>query len=127
MISGHGPAIHDTTAAIEQNRKRLERWANDPAECVMYASKRILTYRLMLEPVATGQVDQLLGNAPWLRDLASSIDQQPTQLLADLLDALSSSLTRDDGLLRTTAPHRASPVPIPWHLTNVRRWPALAD
>jgi hypothetical protein len=55
----------------------------------MYAAKRILTYRLMLEPIPSDQVDALLHEAPWLRDLASSIDHQPTQLIADLLDALA--------------------------------------
>jgi hydroxyacylglutathione hydrolase len=127
VISGHGPPIHDIHAAIDQNRKRLARWAADPADCVMYAAKRILTYRLMLDPIASDQVDALLGDAPWLRDLAASIDHQPTQLLADLLDALAPSLTRRNGLLRTTAPHRLSPVAIPWHLTDIHHCPALRD
>jgi hydroxyacylglutathione hydrolase len=125
VISDHGPPIDDTAAAIEQNRRRLERWAADPADCVIYAGKRIVTYRLMLEPIPSDRVDAVLGNAPWLRDLASSIDREPAQLLADLLDALASSLTRGDGVLRTTVPHRASPVPLPWHLTGIHRWPVL--
>lgn len=125
VISGHGPPIDDTAAAIEQTRRRLDRWAADPADCVMYAGKRILTYRLMLEPIPTSQVDTVLGNAPWLRDLASNIEQEPAQLLGELLDAIRASLTRDDGVLRTTAPHRPSPVPLPWHLTVVTQWPPL--
>jgi len=65
--------------------------------------------------------------APWLRELASSIDRPADQLLGDLLNALASSLTWGDGLLRTTAAHRASPVAIPWKLTDIGRWPALRD
>jgi hydroxyacylglutathione hydrolase len=124
VISGHGPPIDDTTAAIEQNRERIARWAADPPDCVMYAGKRILTYRLMLEPIPSDQVDAVLGTAPWLRDLASSIDRSADQLLDDLLKALASSLTRGDGLLGTTAAHRASPVAIRWELTDIPRWPA---
>ena len=70
---------------------------------------RILSYRLMLEPILSDQVDTMLGNAPWVRDLASSIDRPAAQLLSDLLNALASSLTRDDGLLSTTA--RTAPAP----------------
>jgi len=125
VISGHGPPIRDVIAAIDQNRKRLAHWATDPADCVMYAAKRILTYRLMLEPIPSDHVDALLPEAPWLRDLAFNIDHRPTQLIADLLDALAPSLTRHNGLLRTTAPHRPSPVAIPWHLTDIHHWPAL--
>jgi hypothetical protein len=125
VISGHGPPITKTPVAIEQNRRRLDRWAADPADCVMYAGKRIPTYRLMLEPIPTSQVETVLGNAPWLRDLAFSIEREPAQLLVDLLGALASSLTRDDGMLRTTAPHRPSPVPIPWHLTDITHWPLV--
>lgn len=127
VISGHGPTIDDAAAAIGHNRRRLDRWAADPVDCVMYAGRRILTYRLMLEPIPVDQVDALLGTAPWLRDLSSSIERAPARLLEDLLDALESSLTQDDGLLRTTAPHRPSPVPLPWHLTDITRWPPPRD
>jgi hypothetical protein len=127
VISGHGPPIDNTAAAIEHNRQPIARWAADPADCVMYADKRILTYRLMLEPIPTGQVDAVLGNAPWLRDLASSIDRPAAQLLDDLFNALASSLTRDHGLLRTTAPPPRQPRRDPWELTHIARWPAPRD
>jgi hypothetical protein len=33
------------------------------------------------------------------------------------------SLTRDNGLVITKAPHRASSITIPWHLTDTKDWP----
>ena len=67
----------------------------------------------------------LLRGAAWLRDLAASINHSVDRLAERLLDALAPTLTTADGVLRTTAPHRPSPVAVPWHLTEPHRWPAL--
>jgi glyoxylase-like metal-dependent hydrolase (beta-lactamase superfamily II) len=122
IVSGHGAPITNPATAIETNRCRLTQWAEDPKACVMYAAKRIWTYRLMLEPIPSNQAKTKIRTAPWLRDMASSIDHDPDQLAAELLDALAPALTTSDGQLRTTAPHRRSPVRVPWHLTDTQHW-----
>jgi hydroxyacylglutathione hydrolase len=122
IVSGHGAPITDIAAAIDNNRSRLARWTEDPKACVIYAAKRIFTYRLMLEPIATDQLETKLRAASWLRDLARSIDHEPNRLADELLHALEPSLTRDNDLVITKAPHRASPITIPWHLTDTKDW-----
>ena len=57
--------------------------------------------------------------------LAASIDRSVDRLAERLLDALAPTLTTADGMRRTTAPHRPSPVVVLWHLTEPHRWPAL--
>jgi hypothetical protein len=126
-ISGHGPPIDDVAGAIERTRERLLAWAADPFAGVLHAAKRIFTYRLMLEAIPDDQVHTVLRNAAWLRDLAASIDHSVDRLAERLLDALAPSLTTADGLLCTTAPHRPSPIAVPWHLTEPHRWPAVAS
>lgn len=123
IVSGHGPPITDVAAAIDNNRTRLARWAEDPKACVMYAARGIFIYRLMLEPVPSDQLSIKLNGAPWLRDLAASIDRDTGRLADELLDAVDPALTRDEDLIATTAPHRPSPVPVPWHLTDTANWP----
>jgi len=122
-ISGHGPLIDDVPAALNRTRERLRAWSADPAACVLHAAQRILTYRLMLKPIPSNDVRKVLAAAPWVRDLAGSVDLDPEHLIDQLLGALSSSLVITEGLLRTTAAHRASPGPVPWHLTAPARWP----
>jgi hypothetical protein len=102
-------------------------WAADPFAGVLHPAKWIFTYRLMLEAIPDDQVHPVLRNAAWLRDLAASIDHSVDRLAERLLDALAPSLTTVDGLLCTTAPHRPSPIAVPWHLTEPHRWPAVAS
>jgi hypothetical protein len=90
---------------------------------VLYAAKRIFIYRLMLEPIPPAGLQQTLHNAPWLRGLAASIDHDGDQLADELLDALAPALLTEDGVVKTTAPRRRSPVPIPWHYTDTPNWP----
>jgi hypothetical protein len=122
-ISGHGPPIDDVAGAVERTRERLLAWAADPFAGVRHAAKWIITYRLMLEAIPDDQVHPVLRNHAWLRDVAASIDR----LAERLLDALAPLLTTVDGLLCTTAPHRPSPIAVPWHLTEPHRWPAVAS
>ena len=122
VISGHGAPITDTTTALASNRRRFAQWAENPKAGVLYAAKRIFIYRLMLEPILSDQAQHTLLNAPWLRDLAASIDHDHDGLAKELLEALAPALITEDGLLKTTAPHRHSPIPIPWHHTDIRTW-----
>jgi glyoxylase-like metal-dependent hydrolase (beta-lactamase superfamily II) len=122
VISGHGAPITDIPSALASNRRRFAQWAENPEAGVLYAAKRIFTYRLMLEPIASDQALQTLRNAPWIRDLAASIDHDRDQLAQELFEALAPALTTEDGLLRTTAPHRRSPIPVPWHYIDTRTW-----
>jgi hypothetical protein len=119
IVSGHGAPITDVAAAIDNNRNRLARWTEDPKACVIYAAKRIFSYRLMLDY----QLHTKLRAASWLGDLARSIDHEPNRLADELLRTLDPSLTRDNDLVITKAPHRASPITIPWHLTDTQNWP----
>jgi glyoxylase-like metal-dependent hydrolase (beta-lactamase superfamily II) len=122
VISGHGAPITDVATALTSNRRRFTQWAENPKASVIYAAKRIFIYRLMLEPIPSDQAQHKLRNAPWLRDLAASIDHDRDQLAHELLEALAPALKTEDGLLQTTAPHRRSPVPIPWHHTDTHNW-----
>jgi hydroxyacylglutathione hydrolase len=122
VISGHGAPVTDIAAALAFNRRRFAQWATDPKAGALYAAKRIFIYRLMLEPIVTNELQQKLRNAPWLRDLAASIDHGRDQFAKELLEALAPALRTEDGLLRTAAPHRPSPVPVPWHYTDTRSW-----
>jgi glyoxylase-like metal-dependent hydrolase (beta-lactamase superfamily II) len=125
IASGHGPVIDDVVTAIARTQERLAGWQTDPAAGALYAAKRILTYRLMLEPIPTERIDDLVYRAPWLRDLAARLDEPARTFAQRLLDSLASSLFTKDGALRTTAPHRPSPIPVPWELTQTHRWPSL--
>ena len=89
---------------------------------MIYAAKRILIYRLMLEPIPSDDVQDTLHNARWLRDLAASVDLDPARFADELLQALKPALRTEDGHLQTTAPHRRSPTPIPWHYTATHNW-----
>jgi hydroxyacylglutathione hydrolase len=122
VVSGHGAPISDLAAALASNRRRFTHWVGNPKASVIYAAKRIFIYRLMLEPIPTDEARQTLRNAPWLGDLAASIDHDREQLVDELLEALAPALKKEAGLLHTTAPHRRSPVAVPWQLTDTRTW-----
>ncbi len=78
----------------------------------------------MLEPIPSDDAEHIVAESPWLRELASSVGWSPAEFTELLLERLARSLLRTDGRLRTKAPHRASPEPVPWHLTDPRRWAA---
>ncbi len=120
VVSGHGAPITNLDAALASNRRRFAHWAADPKAGVLYAAKRIFIYRLMLEPIASNELHHKLNDAPWLCDLAASIDHD--QLANELLETLAPALKTEDGLLRTAAPHRASPLPVLWYYTDTRTW-----
>ena len=122
MVSGHGTPITDVAAALASNRRRFTQWAKDPTAAVMYAAKRILIYRLMLQPIPSDDVLSTLRNTRWLRDLAASVDLDRDQFADELLHALEPALKTEDGLLQTTATHRRSATPIPWHYTATHNW-----
>jgi hydroxyacylglutathione hydrolase len=122
VVSGHGTPITDVAAALASNRRRFTQWATDPTAAVMHAAKRILIYRLMLQPIPSDDVPSTLRNARWLRDLAASVDLDRDQFADALLHALKPALKTEDGLLQTTATHRRSPIPIPWHYTATHNW-----
>jgi hydroxyacylglutathione hydrolase len=122
VISGHGAPITNIAAALASTRRRFTHWVEDPKAGVLYAAKRIFIYRLMLEPIPSNELEQKLRNARWLRDLAASIDHNTDQLADELLEALAPALKTEGGLLQTTAPHRRSPIPIPWHHTDTHNW-----
>jgi hypothetical protein len=117
-------AIEQVAAAIAGNRARLQRWERDPKACVMYAARRILTYRLMLEPIPAGEAMSRLLATGWLRDLASTIGESPRALASELMEALAATLHDDGATLRTTAAHRESPVELPWSVIDITSWPA---
>jgi hydroxyacylglutathione hydrolase len=125
IASGHGPVIDDAATAIACARERLAGWQADPAAGALYAAKRILTYRLMLEPIPTERIDDLVYGALWLRDLAASIAEPASTFAQRLLESLAPSLLTEDGALRTNAPHRPSPIPVPWELAETHNWPSL--
>ena len=126
IVSGHGPVITEPADAIARTRERFARWAADPMLCAIYAAKRIFVYRLMLEPLPSDQIDSYLETVPWVRDLAASADAPLAAFAETLLESLTAVLIHEDGLLRTTAPHRPSPSPVPWHYADLRRWPAVS-
>ncbi len=122
VVSGHGAPITDVAAALASCRQRFAQWAEEPAAAVMYAAKRILIYRLMLEPIPSDDVQDTLRNARWLGDLAASVDLDRGRFADELLHALGPALRTEDGYLQTTAPHRRSPSPIPWQYTATDNW-----
>ena len=88
----------------------------------MYAAKRLFIHCLMLEPIPSDDVQDTLRNARWLGDLAASVDLDPDEFADELLRALNPALKTEDGHLQTTAAHRRSPTPIPWHYTATHNW-----
>jgi hydroxyacylglutathione hydrolase len=123
IVSGHGPVISEPEKAIARTRERLARWVDDPPACAMHAAKRIFVYRLMLEPIGHDEVDAYLSEVPWVRDLAAQSGLDVDAFTHRLLESLAPVLAVEAGRLRTTAPHRPSPTPIPWELTDISRWP----
>jgi hydroxyacylglutathione hydrolase len=122
VASGHGPPFEDVATAIERARRRFGSWLEDPAVGVMYAAKRIFTYRLMLEPIPRGDVRSYLRTVRWMRDLAASIEITADALAEQLLDELAPSLNVDGDRMETTAPHRSASVRAPWLLADPLRW-----
>lgn len=122
VISGHGPVIDDVAAVLAYTRERLDRWAADPSVAVMHAAKRILTYRLMLEPIPHEGVRDTVAAMPWCRDLAGVLGSPAEQLADSVLEGLAKSTEVVDGELRTKAPHRQGK-PISWNLLDAGQWP----
>lgn len=123
IVSGHGPVIDEPAAAIARTRARLDRWAQDPQAGALHAAKRIFIYRLMLEPIPEADAHAYLLKAPWLRDLNRPLDQADEAFADHLLERLARALIVEDGLLKTTAPHRPSPVAVPWQHIDIAAWP----
>ncbi len=71
VLSGHGPAIADVSAALDRARRRLASWRREPERIAWHACKRIFTHALMMENgLQRAAVEPYLLACPWFHDHA---------------------------------------------------------
>ena len=114
-LSGHGVVSDDPLSAIDRARRRYEKWLTQPEKIAWHASKRILTYALMLHDGMTrAQLEHyLLHDSPWYLDYCRYVfDAEPADfvqpMLAELLRS-GAAYWHNDGRLLPGAAYNAPP------------------
>ena len=127
--SGHGPAITDLPDALDQARRRLRAWRQDPRLVAWHACKRIFAHALMIEDgLREAAIGPFLLGCPWFLDHASApFAVTPDAFVPMLMQEMlrSGAAVWRDGTLVATAPYR--PISPGWPATPAQPalWPPI--
>ncbi|KIV57320.1 beta-lactamase [Aneurinibacillus migulanus] len=130
--SGHGPAIDDPVASIDNARRRLEKWLHTPEKVAWHGCKRIFAYALMiLDGIPEEKIHEYLMTCGWFHDFSRhAFKTEPHRFVEPLLEEMirsGAAVRADDGRLIAGAPYTSpgsewSPtLPLP------KQWPGVAN
>ncbi len=93
IYPGHGPAVANPPATIEQARARLEGFLRDPEKAAWHACKRIFTTTLIIKDgLPEAEVADYLMKCPWFIDFSTYIfNLQPGDFIQPLLQEMLRS------------------------------------
>lgn len=92
-ISGHGPIAEQPYTAIDNARRRYEKWAREPQKVGWHACKRIFAYALMLyDGLTRPEIETYLLTSNWYRDYVRyTFEATPEDFIQPLLDEMVRS------------------------------------
>ena len=128
-FSGHGPEVPDFRTAIDQGRRRYEKWLGEPERAHWHACKRIFVYALMIYGgLDKGEVDPYLLRCPWFGDYARhGFDTEPEAFVVPLVEEMLRSKAAGwrEGRLVALPPHNRPSPGWPSGPTRPKDWTKL--
>ncbi len=125
--SGHGSAIEDPIRAIDNARRRLEKWLSAPEKVAWHACKRIFAYSLIiLDGIAEEDVPDYLLSCGWFHDFSRHVFKtEARDFVEPLIEEMlrSKAAVRQNGRLIASAPY--NPPDARWTplLVRPKQWP----
>lgn len=125
--SGHTPVVHNPLAAIDDARRRYEKWQAEPQKLAWHACKRIFAYALIVyDGMPAAEIAPYLVRCPWFCDYGRHyFGLEPEAFVQPLLEEMvrARAAAWHDGRLVALAPHTPPPAHWPSGPTRPADWP----
>ncbi|TVP86054.1 MAG: MBL fold metallo-hydrolase [Alkalicoccus sp.] len=120
--SGHGPAVENPAEAIDNARKRTEKWLLKPEKVSWHACKRIFAYSLIIKDgLHKEEINSYLLSCGWFRDFARyAFYVEPEDFIPMLMEEMirSGAALWSGDYLTASAPYNAPE--ISWMNRNIK-------